>query len=107
MKKFLIILIVLGVLGGAGYYGYQFLAKPAFPTQATEESTGAQTDTVSGLLMPGKGDDYSYILRTDQGKTVGIASQKIDLSAYSGKKVTITGSYSGSTLYAYTVSETE
>jgi uncharacterized protein (UPF0333 family) len=107
MKNFLIVLIVLAVLGGAGYYGYQYLAKPAFPTQATEESTGSQTDTVRGLLLPGKGDDYSYILRADNGKTIGIASQKIDLSQYSGKSVEITGSYSGTTLYAYTVTEVQ
>lgn len=105
MKNVLIALIVVIVLGAAGYFGYKYLARPAASAVPSSDTSTAQTSTATGLLMPGKGDDYSYVLLVDKGKTIGIASQKVDLSQYVNKRVEITGSYSGSTLYAYSVVE--
>ena len=101
MKALGIGLILLIVVGIAGFLGFQYLSHQ---TQ-TPVTTTSQNATVTGLLLPGKGDDYSYILLVTKGKTIGIASQKIDLSVYANKNVEITGSYSGTTLYAYTVVE--
>jgi|GEM_PF-2300696 len=108
MKNFLVVLIVLLIVGGAGYAGYMYLGRQAPAANAPASSgTESTTDTVTGLLKPGKGSDFSYILITDSGKTVGIASQTTDLSQYVDKRLEITGSYSGSTLYAYTITELE
>lgn len=103
MKNLLIVLIIVIVVGAAGYAGYKYLGHTT-PTPASTDAT-SQTSTVTGTLLPGKGDDYSYILMAGGGRSIGIASQKIDLSLYANKKVEITGSYSGTTLYAYTVTE--
>ena len=105
MKNVLIALIVVLVLGAVGFFGYKYIARPAPSAVPSSDTNTVQTSTVSGLLMPGKGDDYSYVLLVEKGKTIGIASQKVDLSQYVNKRVEITGSYSGSTLYAYTVVE--
>lgn len=102
MKAFIIFVLVAGVLGGAGFFGYKYLARPTAEPTSTET---AQTVTLEGKLMTGKGDDYSYILLDGDGKTVGVASQTIELGQYMDKNVAITGTYSGTTLYAYSVVE--
>lgn len=105
MRNFLVICVLLLFIGGAGYlyYGRQATSINA-PASGGAKLT---TDTVIGMLKPGKGSDFSYILITDSGKTVGIASQTTDLSRYVNKRLEITGSYSGTTLYAYTITELE
>lgn len=101
MKAFIVFVLVLGLLGVGGFFGYKYLARPTAEPTTTE----AQTVTLEGKLMSGKGDDYSYILLDGNGKTVGVASQTIELGQYMNKMVAITGTFSGSTLYAYTVTE--
>ncbi len=108
MKNYIVGIGIVLVLGAAGFVGYRYLTSQASPSQAPASgSVESTTDTVTGLLKPGKGDDYSYILITDSGKTVGIASQTTDLAQYVNKRIEITGSYSGTTLYAYTITEKE
>lgn len=106
MKTFLFSLVFIGVLAVAGYFGYTYLQMQSSQTTSpptTEEFSSTET----GLLMPGMGDDYSYVLLAEGGKTIGIASQQIQLEQFVNKRVTITGSYSGTTLYAYTVDEVQ
>lgn len=102
MKAFIIFVLVIGLLGGAGYFGFKYFARPTAEPTSTET---AQTVTLEGKLVSGKGDDYSYTLLDTNGKTVGVASQTIELGQYVNKTVAITGSFSGTTLYAYTVTE--
>ncbi len=102
MKTFIIFVLVVGVLGSAGFFGYKYLARPTVEPTSTET---AQTVTLEGKLLTGKGDDYSYILIDGNGKTVGVASQTIELGQYVNKNVAITGTFSGTTLYAYTIAE--
>lgn len=101
MKTFIMGLIVVIVLGVAGFMGFRYLSNQA----PAPESTQSLTATLTGTLMPGKGDDYSFILRDAKGKTTGVTSQTIQLDQYANKKVEVTGSYSGSTLYVYTLTE--
>lgn len=101
MKAFIIFVLVIGLLGGAGYFGFKYLPQPTAEPTTTE----TQTVTLEGKLMSGKGDDYSYMLLDGNGKTVGVASQTIELGQYMNKTVVITGSFSGTTLYAYTITE--
>ena len=100
MRNLIIGVLVIFFLAVAGFVGYRFVSRQ----NQTSDATQSQTTTLTGMLLPGKGDDYSYVLFT-KGKTVGIASQKIPLENYANKKVEITGSYSGTTLYAYTINE--
>lgn len=102
MKSVFIAFIIVIILGVSGFFGFQYLS--SHQKQPSTTSTESQNATLTGLLMPGKGDDYSYILVTD-GKTVGIASQTVQLEKFANKRVEITGSFSGTTLYAYTVTE--
>ena len=102
MKAFIIFVLVVSVLGGAGFFGYKYLARPTTEPTSTET---AQTITLEGKLMTGKGDDYSYILLDGDGKTVGVASQTIELVQYVNKSIAVTGTFSGTTFYAYTVVE--
>lgn len=101
MKVLGIIVVLLILLGAAGFVGYRYLV----PTPAAPSGSTQQTAMLTGRLMAGRGADYSYILLSPDGKTTGIASQKIDLGQFVNKNVTITGSYSGTTLYAYSVHE--
>lgn len=108
MKNIFLGMLVVMLIGGGGFVWFRYGQPQSTPTtvQNAEES-GSKTDTVSGLLLPGKGDDYRFVLRAENGKTIGIATQKIALEPYVNKKVEITGSYSGSTLYVYTIAEVQ
>lgn len=100
MKSFVIGVGLLILIAVGGYYGLRAYSK----TQTRADSYTSSAITKVGVLQPGKGDDYSYILVGTDGST-GIASQQIDLSKYVGKTVTITGQNSGTTLYADTITE--
>lgn len=103
MKAFIIVLVVVAVLGVGGVMGYRYLSsKGAGQTAGTPQT---QNSTLTGRVMPGKGDDYSYVLLDAKGKTTGIVSQTLDLSVFVRKNVEVTGSFSGTTLYVYTITE--
>lgn len=102
MKAFIIGLIFVAVLGVGGFFGLQYLSKQAQTTDTSNSSSVSVT--LTGLLVPGKGDDYSYIVVTKE-KTIGVTSQTIQLESYANKNVEITGSYSGTTLYAHAITE--
>lgn len=101
MKAFLVGLILLIVIGTAGYMGFQYLSLQNKAPNTVE----LQNSTLNGKILPGKGDDYSFVLLDATGKTTGITSQTIQLDAYVNKNVEVTGSFSGSTLYVYTLTE--
>ncbi len=100
MKAFLFGVIAIVVIGGLGFVGYRYVLgqKSATPN----DSFKTEIVTLAGVLKAGKGDDYSYIILSE-GKTVGVASQTKNLSSYVGKKVKVTGQYSGTTFYADTI----
>lgn len=100
MKAFVIGIGLLVLIGVGGYYGMRIYSK----TQTRVDSYRTDAITKTGTIQPGKGDDYSYILVSTEGST-GVASQQIDLGLYVGKKVTVSGQDSGTTLYVDTVTE--
>jgi len=102
MKAFIVGLVVVIVLGVAGFMGFRYLSSQ---TPSASGSSQSLTATLTGTLMAGKGDDYSFVLRDEKGKTTGVTSQTIQLDTYANKKVEVTGSYSGTTLYVYTLTE--
>lgn len=71
-------------LGGCG------VAQPA------DMATESPTQTVSGTLYK-VGESYSFV--DSSGKTIDLDARRVDLSKYAGKSVTITGEYSGTTLF--------
>lgn len=102
MKQFLIFLVVLALLGAGGYMGYNYLLSQQSNAPAVEKYQG---DTLVGKLLPGKGDDYTFVLMDTKGKTTGVTTQTVDLSLYVNKNVEVTGQYSGTTLYIDTITE--
>jgi len=52
---------------------------------------------VSGTLTIKSGDEY--LLKISDGGIVNITSSKVDLDSYLKKQITVTGMFSGSTLY--------
>lgn len=96
MKIILAIFVALLALGAGGYFVYNNLSSTSQPPAGNYKTSAV---TLTGILQPAKGDDYSYLLISN-GKSTGVASQKIDLNQYAGKKVSVSGQYSGTTLYA-------
>lgn len=102
MKNFVVTLVVLALLGGAGYAGYAFLTSQ----QTAKTPTMTKAVTLTGTLQAGKGDDYDFVILSN-GKITGVATYKLKLDQYVGKKVTVEGQYSGTTMYADSITETK
>lgn len=110
MKYILITLVSIIVLGIAGYFGYQYLLQSSgesqFQSVNTTSEQPAKTTTVEGMLIkvPNPKDDYTHTLKTVD-KLVRVASYTVSLDDYNNKNVAITGQYSGTTLFADSISE--
>jgi len=91
------VIFIIAVLGVGGYFVYSNVSKTQPTTNGQQESV-----TFVGKIQTGKGDDYSHVLLSE-GKIIGLASQTVALDEYIGKQVSVTGQYSGTTLYADTV----
>lgn len=109
MKIVLAILIVLLLAGAGGAYYYLSIPKSddAYMTTSTSETTKEDMSgdvTLTGILRKSEGDDYHYVI-VAEGRSTGVASQSVQLDQYEDKTVTVTGQYSGTTLYADSVTE--
>lgn len=102
MKNFIVIFVVLALLGGAGYAGYTFLTNQ----QTAKKPTMTTAVTITGTLQTGKGDDYDFVILS-KGKITGVATYKLKLNQYVGKQVTVEGQYSGTTMYADSITVTK
>lgn len=103
--KAVIILFIIAVLGIGGYFGYQYLMSQSLSAgTAGSQSYKSEAVMKTGMLQkaPVASSDFKHVLLSE-GKTIGVASFKVNLDTYVGKKVTITGQPSGTTLYADTV----
>lgn len=96
MKVVLILLIVL-FIGAVGF----FAVKRVF-TLAPSETPSIEVTLQGTLTEVTPTSEYSFVLKGTQGST-GINSMKVDLRKYKNKSVTVTGQYSGTVLYADTV----
>lgn len=102
MKNIIAILVVLALLGGGGYASYTYLK-----SQKPEvKPTMTKTVILTGTLQAGKGDDYDFVILSN-GKITGVTTYKLKLDQYVGKQVTIEGQYSGTTMYADSITETK
>ncbi len=103
--KAVFILFFVAVLGVGGYFGYQYLlSQSPKPSSTGSQSYKSEAMIKTGTLQkaPVKSSDFDHVLLSE-GKSIGVTSYKVDLNTFVGKKVTITGQPSGTTLYADTV----
>ena len=66
------------------------------PTSTSQEKIANNIVTKTGTLTVKSGDEY--LLSTSEG-IVNMTSNKVKLDGYMKKKITVTGMFSGSTLY--------
>jgi hypothetical protein len=80
MKRIIVVLLASFMLGACSLGG-----------------DGAEVvQTLSGQLL---GTGSGYVLMTGDGQTVSLESNVVDLNEYVGGTVSVTGQFSGSTLY--------
>ncbi len=99
MKNIALTIVLMSVLVLTGCQ-----AKTSLPaTSTTQESFGAENagsktgnTTKKGTVT---GQDGQYFLQVAGEQPIGIDSYAIDLDTYVGKTVTVTGQYSGNTLF--------
>ena len=83
-------IVVTGVLvSGLFLSGCSLVAQPA------NVQTESPVVTITGKVLVA-GDMINI---TSSGKVTEITSRKVDLKLYNGKEVTVTGEYSGTTLF--------
>ena len=95
MKNILIFLIVIIILGVGGYFGFQYISRLGVSSPASQEiPVVTKTGVVQKLPKPG--DDYTHMLKT-------LNSYTVSLDGYANKNVSVTGQYSGDTLFVDSV----
>lgn len=94
MKAFFIGLIFLVIVGVGAYVGLKYFYKPPAGSQAA-------VITKTGILQKSTivRSDFTHVI-VSSGGSVGVASYTLNLDDYIGKKVSVTGQFSGDTLYA-------
>ncbi len=103
MKAFLFgIMFLVVVAAGAFVYLKYFYTAPS--------QTGTQIYKTAAITKTGElrksnvaESDFTHVLINPSEKSVGVASYTLNLDDYVGKRVEITGQYSGNTLYADTI----
>ncbi len=96
MKVFLVLLVVVALFVG-GFFAYMKIA-----TSSPSPTPNLEVTLEGTLTSVTPTSEYSFVLKNKTG-TVGINSMKVDLSQYNNKKVIMKGQYSGSVLYADSV----
>lgn len=98
MKAFIIGILVLAVLGIGGFFAFKYFTQ----NNATSSSMTTKVTSVSktGVVqtLPKPGDDYTHMLKTPEG-LIKLNSYTVKLDQYANKTVTVTGQYSGNTLF--------
>lgn len=96
MKAFLIGIVFLALVLVGGYIGLKYFYKPStgqsFQTAAVTKTGTLQKTTIAK-------SDFTHVIISTDG-SIGVASYTLNLDDYVGKKVTVTGQFSGDTLYA-------
>ncbi len=100
MKAFLFGIIFLIIVGAGAFVALKYFYKSP---QGQVYKTAAVTKTGELRKSNVAGSDFTHILLNPSEKSVGVASYTLSLDDYVGKKVSVTGQYSGNTLYADSV----
>jgi hypothetical protein len=98
MKATLLGILVLLIVTAAGYIGLKY-----FYTSDAVYKTAPVTRTGELRKTNVAGSDFTHVLINSSEKSVGVASYTLNLDDYIGKQVSVTGQYSGDTLFADSV----
>lgn len=94
-----IIFLVLVGFGGAAWY-MVMQQKQAAPASEQGPTVVTMTGKLTKAVPPG--DDYTHLLLAT-GRSIKLNSYSVQLANYEGKTVTVTGEYSGNTLFVDSV----
>ena len=100
MKAFFIGIIFLIIVGAGAYVGLKYFYKPATGTQTYKTATITKTGILQKSTITAS--DFTHVI-VSSGSSVGVASYTLNLDDYIGKNVSVTGQFSGNTLYADTI----
>ncbi len=102
MKAFFLGLLFLAVVIVGGYIGLKYFYKPPAVSQTPQTATVTKTGILQKSTIAQS--DFTHVIFSSSG-SVGVATfqPKINLDDYIGKNVSISGQFSGDTLYADTV----
>jgi hypothetical protein len=97
MKAFIIGLIFLVVVAVGGYIGLKYFYKPATTSQTYKTAPITKTGILQKSTI--SQSDFTHVILSTDG-SLGVASYTLNLDDYVGKNVSVTGQFSGDTLYA-------
>ncbi len=103
MKAFLIGLLLIILVGAGAFVYLKYFYKAPATTATGTYKTASITKTGELRKTNVVGSDFTHVLINPSEKSTGVASYSLNLDDYVGKQVSITGQYSGDTLYADTV----
>ncbi|MCX6791814.1 MAG: hypothetical protein NT149_02140 [Candidatus Gottesmanbacteria bacterium] len=97
MKAFLIGIIFLVIVGVGAYVGLKYFYKPTAGSQTFKTAVITKTGILQKSTIAQS--DFTHVI-VSSGASVGVASYTLNLDDYIGKNVSVTGQFSGDTLYA-------
>lgn len=99
MKTFIVAILFLVIAVSAAVFGFKYIQNKS----KTGQPPINLQRTLTGVLtaVPSTGE-YSHVIDVN-GQLVGVTSNTVDLKPYENKKVNIIGEYSGTTMYADSV----
>jgi uncharacterized protein (UPF0333 family) len=100
MKAFLIGLIFFVLVAAGAYVGLKYFYTPSVGSQTHKTAAITKTGTLQKSTI--SQSDFTHVI-VISGGSVGVASYTLNLDDYIGKKVSVTGQFSGDTLYADTI----
>jgi hypothetical protein len=100
MKAFFVGIIFLILVAGGAYVGLKYFYKPSTSPQTFQTAVITKTGILQKSTIARS--DFTHVI-VSSGGSVGVASYTLNLDDYIGKKVSVTGQFSGNTLYADTI----
>ena len=106
-KKIVLVVLIISALGGVGFY---FLKPGNKPIKTTKPAVSQPADVITekqgdtsktGLISQASG---RYFLTEVGASPMEIDSYAVDLLDYLGQTITVTGQYSGDTLFVGSIS---
>lgn len=97
MKAFFVGIIFLVLVGVGAYVGLKYFYKPSTGPQTSKTAVITKTGTLQKSTIAQS--DFTHVIITPDA-SVGVASYTLNLDDYIGKKVSVTGQFSGDTLFA-------
>ena len=98
MKTVLVVFVTLAIFAIAGYFGFQYLKTQSTQTPTTQKNLVVTKTGTLSKADPTQATDFTHIL-TSGSETVKLNSYTVNLSPYEGKTTTVSGQYSGTTLF--------